>query len=301
MPQTELNNLTLSQLLTGIFEPTIQTELYGDSTFREIASEGIIDGNPDNIVMPAILSMIYDTVKELKPLNHDFDGFRFYNIDKRNVRDNIVSQIKARQLCLGKVDFNDAVDPLFAIFSQLHKNKGSKKERAWYRMLAEAIGNFRIACLCNQYDMRGRDSVENLLMWAHYANSHKGICVKYHIPKRCTYIDDSKRRICVLKQVNYKDKIMNVDDVTLEDAFFLKSKQWSYEYEHRLLYFSESTPVNYYPITGIGIDGIYLGARITAEDRRYILNEMKGSEIPVFQMKFNRENVLRISPQKIYN
>ena len=162
MKQKELIKHPLSQLLTGIFDPTCQEKLFGDATFREIALESIRDGNPDYVVMPAMLSMLYDTVKVIELVNQDFEGLRFYNIEKRKVRDSVVPQIKAQQLCLSKVDFYDAVDPLFAIFSQLHKYKGSKKVRAWYRILAETIGSFRIACLCNRCDRNGKDSIENL-------------------------------------------------------------------------------------------------------------------------------------------
>lgn len=297
MKQTELYKLPLSQLLTGIFEPTCREDLYRDITFREIASESILDGNPPHIVFPAMLSMLYDTVKVIDPFNCDFEGIRFYNIEKRKVRDSIVAQIKANQLCLSKVDFNDAVDPLFAIFSQLHKHKGSKEERFWYRMLAEAVGYFRIACLCNRFDKKGKDSTENLLMWAHYANSHKGICVKYRLPKESQFIDGSNRQLFVLKPVVYKDKKTNVDDITLEDAFFLKSTQWAYEDEYRLLYFSEEPSLDYYPLQGIEIEAVFLGAKIRPFDRSFILNELKGSGIPVYQMKYNRDDVLRISPE----
>lgn len=297
----ELNKLPLSQLLTGIFEPTNEAELFGNTIYREIASESIIDGNPDNIVMPAMLSMLFDIVKVYEPFKHDFKGLRFYNIEKHNVRDNIVAQIKARQLCLSRVDFNDAVDPLFAIFSQLHKHKGSKEKRAWYRMLNAAVGYFRIACLCNQIDRKGKDSIENLLMWAHYANSHKGICVKYYLHRGIQFIGDNNREVCILKPLIYKDKKMDVKDITLEDAFFLKSTQWAYEDEHRLLYFSESPSQAYHPINGVEIVGVYLGAKIRPFDRSFILKELKGSSIPVYQMKYNRDNVLRISPERILN
>lgn len=40
--QMEIHKLSLSQLLTGIFEPMSQTELSGDTTFREIASEALL-------------------------------------------------------------------------------------------------------------------------------------------------------------------------------------------------------------------------------------------------------------------
>lgn len=296
--QMEIHKLSMSQLLTGIFEPMSQAELCGDTTFREIASESIIDGNSDIVVMPALLSMLYDTVKEIKPYNHDFEGFRFYNIEKQNVRNSIVSQIKAHQLCVSRIDFNDAVDPLFALFSQMHKQKGSKEERAWYRMLADAVGQFRIACLCNCCDKKAKESIENQLMWAHYANSHKGICVKYHLPMDIQFIDDNIKELCVLKPLIYKDKKTKVDDITLEDAFFLKSTQWAYEDEYRLLYFSASPSQDYHPINGVEIEGVYLGAKIRPSDRSFILQELQDSGFPVYQMKYNRDNVLRISPER---
>lgn len=82
----------------------------------------------------------------------------------------------------------------------------------------------------------------NELMWAHYADSHKGICIKYHFPNSFTkFVDNSDGVTCFFYDVTYSDsdisQYSNKDSINMKDAFFLKGKQWEYENELRLLYF----------------------------------------------------------------
>lgn len=98
-------------------------------------------------------------------------------------------------------------------------------------------------CFCGDKD--------NMLMWGHYADRHKGVCLifkaKYQtIPKdNCEglalTINSEPRQI---KQIEYKPKLPNrvnqVEDILTGNAqtfnFFLtKSTCWSYENEYRIL------------------------------------------------------------------
>lgn len=249
--------------------------------------------------LPAIQSILFDTLKGIDSYSMDFVGYQFYGISKSGRLDQIVSTIKENRLFISHVDFNDAVDPLYSIFSFLHRNKGSKQERQWFALLHKAMDNFRISCLVSERDKKGHDNIENLLMWPHYADWHKGICVKYRIQQGSLYCDESRRQLCVLKPISYKYKKVRVDSITLEDAFFLKSAQWSYEDEYRILFYSESKPKSEHYVENVGIEGVYLGVKISPKKRAYILKELKDSGVPLFQMKYNRDDVLRISPVRI--
>ena len=245
--------------------------------------------------------MLLKTIKSIKHDNQEFIGIRFWAIDTQDIRDKLVAQIKSNKLYLSEVDFNDAVDPLYVTFAQLHQ-KGGKKAQQWYRLLRQAINNFRISCLCSENDKHRKDNVLNLLMWAHYARSHKGVCVKYHIIPQIHMvqeINEDAENVCMLKPIVYQDKRLNSDDITLDEAFFLKSSQWSYENEHRILFYSPSVNKGRPVFLKTCIEGVYLGAKIDPKDRTYILNELHGSSIPLYQMKYNRDDVLRITPERI--
>lgn len=65
----------------------------------------------------------------------------------------------------------------------------------------------------------------NTLMWAHYADSHKGICIKYHFHHSMTKLaGDHNGIVAYFKDVKYSNgemsKYSNKDAINLEDAFF---------------------------------------------------------------------------------
>lgn len=62
---------------------------------------------------------------------------------------------------------------------------------------------FRVACLC-QATAKGLNSVQNQLMWAHYANSHTGIAIKYRIKKENQHIDAKKVHFVICALYNMK-------------------------------------------------------------------------------------------------
>jgi hypothetical protein len=82
-----------------------------------------------------------------------------------------------------------------------------------------------IACFMSNCD--------NLLMWAHYADSHKGICLKFDVLEDTTFFSPAKK-------VNYNKNYPEYDYLTnkndfVNQMFFTKSEEWIYEGEVRVL------------------------------------------------------------------
>lgn len=95
----------------------------------------------------------------------------------------------------------------------------------------------------------------NLLMWAHYASEHKGICIGYKedvLPQHDIKISESESiKPYPLMKVNYDNIIFDhefiekLNDFNFEEeekfkevsirALTTKSEEWSYEKEHRFL------------------------------------------------------------------
>ena len=108
-------------------------------------------------------------------------------------------------------------------------NKEIRSLRSTFEYMKTTTG---ISCLSESYD--------SLLMWAHYANNHRGICVEYDImeinnqlhftPVPIIY---SNERVCFNN--------LNTDTAGNDAfAFFLrsitsKSEEWSYEREWRII------------------------------------------------------------------
>jgi len=144
----------------------------------------------------------------------------------------------------------------------------------------------------------------NLLMWSHYADSHKGFCIEfteYTIQKlellKSTGIypndaPNNKLGIAAAKKVQYKNtveineilkdipldsndfmqlynKLNNIEQKALvkkiQETSYIKHKNWGYEEEYRLI----NTVKNIQCFPG-EITAIYFGMKMTAIDKRAV-------------------------------
>ncbi|QNM92176.1 DUF2971 domain-containing protein [Aliarcobacter cryaerophilus] len=80
---------------------------------------------------------------------------------------------------------------------------------------------------------------DNKLMWSHYAKEHTGICIGYKFLYLPNYIGKEK--------VLYKDTNIPEKDIfkSIMDYWRIKSEDWEYEQEVRLLHYGEKEKINY--------------------------------------------------------
>ncbi len=109
--------------------------------------------------------------------------------------------------------------------NSLFKNLGKEATRIFNEKSNELIG---VLCLTEQKD--------NLLMWSHYADSHKGFCVKFDTSD--SFFDSrrgDKDEFYHLREVNYLPERPNKTLINLSgiDLLLLKSDVWAYEKEWR--------------------------------------------------------------------
>lgn len=290
------SNKKSKSTLNDIF--TIPTK--GEDLFfsdRAIAQESILDGNPQS-AYEHILSLTFDSFKENKLADEDFVGLRFLNIE--NCCDLILDQIKKSQIALGKLDFNDALDPLFSVYIRRKRMLcHTADEKRWFKHIKNTLNSFRIACLCG-YTYNNKCSISNQLMWAHYAKNHTGIAIRYRIRTHNLFCDEHKQSFCFLKPIEYSNKAIPLDALTLDNAFSRKTIQWKYENESRLIYFSSSRKIdNYHILDNFLIEAVYLGINMSPQQEEYIIGKLKHCKIPIFKMRFNDYNLSEIEPYKI--
>jgi len=153
----------------------------------------------------------------------------------------------------------------------------------------------KILCLAAEHD--------NLLMWSHYADSHKGICIEYtpfneeeiaSLKEQKVFGDSPNDKLCIVqnsRKVEYKstekineylDSLPNTDqefmalhkqkiaDVqteeyysTISKALTIKHESWAYENEYRIIHDGENR--NTHPGK---IKKIYIGAKASSQDKR---------------------------------
>jgi hypothetical protein len=141
----------------------------------------------------------------------------------------------------------------------------------------------------------------NLLMWAHYANSHKGFVIEFDpINEFFNQVNDSKEFYGRLKEVKYTNTRPNIEyfnsvgERYFFDTFLTKSEDWIYEEEYRMLMpLTEATQtiedkIFLYKFPKQAISSIYLGANMTDENKNKIkelVNIPENKHIKIFQAR----------------
>ncbi|MEM7575895.1 MAG: DUF2971 domain-containing protein [Planctomycetota bacterium] len=117
-------------------------------------------------------------------------------------------------------------------------------------------------------------SVDNLLMWAHYASDHRGIAIAFQA-KHWGHADFFGE----IHEVRYQSEFpvvepYNFDAESVRNLMTTKSREWEYEAEHRFIIDTrDESP--FVPFSSDLIAAIYMGCRIGNEDIRFIKDCVK--------------------------
>lgn len=151
---------------------------------------------------------------------------------------------------------------------------------------------------------KDKSEILNSLMWAHYADSHRGICIKYSFCDHISKLGNvNPNVVAYFKDVKYSNddyisRYSKRNSITMEDAFFLKGKQWEYENELRFLYYDLNGKGNYGVIEiPNSIEAIYFGLKCSPQDRDAIRNIMRAK---IFMQKDINGKIIRKSPVSFY-
>jgi hypothetical protein len=168
------------------------------------------------------------------------------------------------------------------------RNWLGKLNKAWQDCCADD----RIFCVVEDYD--------NLLMWSHYADCHKGAVIKL----RC--IPELDTPLCAATPIIYSDRmpVLAIIEDTFYDIpadqlglvqklFYVKSNDWSYEKEWRVVLKRTSDNSQNYDMNNIHkeeIEAIYLGCKMSdrAKDNILEIVNTKMQHVTVFQACKNR-------------
>lgn len=172
--------------------------------------------------------------------------------------------------------FSDLNDPMEGFYSP----SALLKAKEDYRDIAQAIYqskiNFGISALSDTYD--------NELMWTHYADEYKGICVEYYADRMFNQLPLN----CTLARVGYVNQPTRISasfDRSFDEAALRilsqKKSSWAYEREWRIL-----GPIGRVNMTGFAsvVRAIYMGARIPLAHKQRILKAFAGSDVDVWSM-----------------
>ncbi|MFC0575366.1 DUF2971 domain-containing protein [Paraburkholderia solisilvae] len=128
------------------------------------------------------------------------------------------------------------------------------------------------------------ENPRSLLMWAHYANEHKGICLQFYLPSDPAFVE--------VFPVRYSDNLLTVNWVTdtLKDEwavqpFLTKSREWLYEEEWRA--FERNRAGVSMTIRPQALVGVIYGARCEADTidrvRGLIATRVEAGHPPLYE------------------
>lgn len=208
---------------------------------------------------------------------------------------------------------NDPFDSLVTMWIDNYKVK-DLKDNAYIEIFKKSFQFYRIRSFCaNRETMDSDEQIpQNILMWSHYANGHKGICIKYRlkhdfIKKRIT---DPKAPLThiYLKRIDYENndhtgEIIDIsnENITADIGFARKHKDWKYENEVRLISYDATTesdiislPINKNKENAM-IEAIYFGCKCSKYMKSKIKRLMKNTEdIEFFDIKPDTHNIYQL-------
>lgn len=190
-------------------------------------------------------------------------------------------------------EFNDPFDPLLFKFLDFRRKKIQQESGYDIKSQNEAYEYVKIRCFVRDKKI-DNDRIEfaykSNLMWAHYADSYKGICIRYRFAPIIKESQSLEKEFCCWRDVMYKEKQMFEDKASAntELLFATKNESWKYENEVRLIHFNADCETKYtqVPLSKIGgkIEAVFFGLRCPEIDKEMI-KSILGNEVEYLEFK----------------
>lgn len=287
--------------LVSVLQSTVH--LSSPQTFND-PFDSYMGVNEDEFVKMFIL-------KELKKLGY---------VDKKNAE---ISETKDKltnkeywkiyySRCEG--DKNYRSRSFIATYLEILENKSKKFEEVWHKLYYKALDEYvekikylrdvtyRISCFSNFADED--ELMENTTMWSHYADNHKGFCVKYSMDFDSLIFKDmllcglfpvkyssniqkiTTRQLLSMRETDEKFEVSNAIKKKTLKSLLTKSRFWNYEKEWRLILSENDCCLldeNNIPFSKI--EAIYLGCRVDKSIAQLIMKIGEDMGFKVFQAK----------------
>lgn len=306
------NEVSLQTLLSVPDDKIDQSFLVDNFSYNggiaDIPYENIVDGNYES-ARRQIVEMFYEAYhNDDIEYESEYNLFQFTKYDKNYTAKNIKSSVL---IANSPESFNDPLDPVILPWLNIYRKtiKGNSVH-TFAGNAQKAMEHFRIRCLSYDRGLKEKDNniflpidqnIENInpLLWGHYADGHRGICIKCKIK-----MEDLKRQYNTessyikLRSIKYVKKLDIHQPITLSDALITKGKYWDYENEIRLIYYSTDQQPKHFPIK-VEISDIYLGVLCEDSIRQEIQKAIKGTRIQLHKMVIDPNDVTKLMARNI--
>lgn len=244
-----------------------------ESTYKIFSKLDLIKSKIEDSKYKDIIDRLIKEDFSMK-INYKIENNSLYNYT--SINKNTIKLIKNNGLWLSHTNnFNDPVDPSIKLFN---RNSGE------YDYLLDSI---KVACLTTDN--------KNTVMWGHYADKHRGICIEYDISP----LLDKNENDFLIRKINYDRTAMINENIELYDLnllmdlFSIKSKEWEYENEYRILYYDSERRKNglVKPLT---IKSICFGTETPESDKELICDIVENVEL-LYEAKFDDKELFKMN------
>lgn len=227
----------------------------------------------------------------------------------RPISEFMIQDLKDDTLSLSPTDkFNDPIDPPINVW--ITNNIKTIADPTFMCLLQKATDLLRIRCFVRTSKLLNEDhkliepekqqKIEDIspLMWAHYADGHRGACMEFEIPPSLIK-DDGKCSFISLVPIVYEENINIEGKLSISAALNVKSKDWEYEHEVRLVQFDPNMNEEFPLIKGLKLKAVYLGVNCTDVDERKVKMALLNKPIDLYRMNINVANLNRFIAKRI--
>jgi hypothetical protein len=211
---------------------------------------------------------------------------RLYRYRSVEVLDRELNAIEERYLYCAA--FGKLNDPMEGLFSTSRTVRESAKHRAIRASIRENKANVGMCSFSEVHDHE--------LMWAHYADQFRGICISYSLTRLLSGLP---------KDVHFVRMFYNETEPTIHRTnddpgqlakmvLSYKSYKWLYEREWRM--FAPLGKAYYRDIASV--TRVYLGSRVSDRDRNEIMKRLKPLKIKVREMAIDKYSISFAAPSQ---
>lgn len=186
----------------------------------------------------------------------------------------------------------DEIELTEKAYERMHPENSKAIEHAekTFKTLEQKLNNsiyalFKVCCLCT--------SNKNKLMWSHYADGHKGICIEYdfsdlpanEMQPMPVFYTNTRPKFPWTAAINPSPETQSEATVHFMKALLTKDEAWEYENEWRLI---KQSNLGIDDVAAPPIKCLYLGALCSDEIKESIKKVASELNIPIKQMKVDR-------------
>lgn len=259
----------------------------------------LINDDPSN-------GVVMDDIYKVTRLHIPDVVYKYYSLSNDEKENSIkLNTLSDKKIYLADPrSFNDPFDNKAFFYRSESLTKHERLKRWNGKFIDDFSRYIRLSSLTS-------NGINNMPMWAHYANNHQGYCVAYDtslkdnlLLRSCLfpvqYIDEriditsiidsfvSELEVLIEKAKESGEKRIGIDNLIIVwiSIYYacLKHSTWSYEKELRCVTSSASKGIPYISATP---SAIYMGARCSGLNQQHLFNIAYQLDIPIYQMVFD--------------